>query len=112
VNEERSSWQVGELARATGLTVRTLPYYDEIGLLAPSEQSTGGYRLYSGADVERLHRICLLRRIGLPLAQAKAPHTLTVRVPGLSAWTCGQRIYLAPKPGVLHVFDPATGVRV
>jgi DNA-binding transcriptional MerR regulator/uncharacterized glyoxalase superfamily protein PhnB len=69
MNKERSTWQVGELARATGLTVRTLHYYDEIGLLTPSERSTGGYRLYSGADVERLYRVCLLRRIGLPLAE-------------------------------------------
>jgi DNA-binding transcriptional MerR regulator len=61
--------KVGELAAATGLTVRTLRYYEEIGLLAASGRSGGGHRLYSRSDVERLYRICLLRRLGLPLAE-------------------------------------------
>jgi DNA-binding transcriptional MerR regulator len=60
--------KVGELARRTGLTVRTLHHYDEIGLLAPSERSDSGYRLYSQADVQRLHAIQALRHMGLPLA--------------------------------------------
>jgi DNA-binding transcriptional MerR regulator/uncharacterized glyoxalase superfamily protein PhnB len=61
--------RVGELASATGLTVRTLHYYDEIGLLAASGRSEAGHRLYADADVERLYRICLLRRLGLPLGE-------------------------------------------
>lgn len=61
--------RVGELARATGLTVRTLHYYDEIGLLTPSQRSSGGHRRYSGTDIQRLYRICLLRRVGVPLEQ-------------------------------------------
>jgi len=61
--------RIGDLAAATGLTVRTLHYYDEIGLLVASERSEAGYRLYSASDVERLYRICLLRRLGLPLAE-------------------------------------------
>ena len=60
--------KVGELARRTGLTVRTLHHYDEIGLLAPSQRSDSGYRLYSQADVQRLHAIQALRHMGLPLA--------------------------------------------
>jgi MerR family transcriptional regulator, thiopeptide resistance regulator len=60
---------VGELAAATGLTVRTLHYYEEIGLLVASGRSDGGHRLYDSADVERLYRICLLRRLGLPLGE-------------------------------------------
>ena len=40
-------WRVGELAEQTGLTVRTLHYYDEIGLLSPSHRSDVGYRLYT-----------------------------------------------------------------
>mgnify|MGYP001034898926 CR=1 FL=1 len=60
--------RVGELARRTGLTVRTLHHYDEIGLLAPSQRSDSGYRLYSQADVQRLHAIQALRHMGLPLA--------------------------------------------
>jgi DNA-binding transcriptional MerR regulator len=46
--------RVGEVARATGLTVRALHHYDEIGLLVPSGRSDAGYRLYGEADVERL----------------------------------------------------------
>ena len=59
--------RVGEISRAAGLTVRTLHYYDEIGLLSPSARSSSGHRLYVDADVERLYRICVLRRLGLPL---------------------------------------------
>jgi MerR family transcriptional regulator, thiopeptide resistance regulator len=63
------TWTVGPLARATGLSVRALHYYDEIGLLRPSRRSGGGHRLYTGADVARLYRISLLRRLGFPLEQ-------------------------------------------
>ena len=59
--------QVGALARATGLTVRTLHHYDAIGLLRPEERSQSGRRLYSEADVGRLYRIVALRRLGLSL---------------------------------------------
>jgi len=59
--------KVGELARRTGLTVRTLHHYDEIGLLKPAGRSDTGYRLYSQADVQRLHGIQALRHLGLPL---------------------------------------------
>lgn len=67
--ESADGCKVGELAAATGLTVRTLHYYEEIGLLVASGRSEGGHRLYGTADVERLYRICLLRRLGLPLVE-------------------------------------------
>lgn len=60
--------QVGELAKRTGLTVRTLHHYDSIQLLTPSARSEAGYRLYNQADVGRLHSIQALRHLGLPLA--------------------------------------------
>jgi DNA-binding transcriptional MerR regulator len=59
--------KIGELARRTGVTVRALHHYDEIGLLAPSGRSDAGYRLYNGPDIERLHTIQALRHLGLPL---------------------------------------------
>jgi DNA-binding transcriptional MerR regulator len=62
-----ASLKVGELAKRSGLTVRTLHHYDEIGLLKPSGRSDSGYRLYDRADVERLHAIQALRRLGLAL---------------------------------------------
>ncbi|MBC7602837.1 MAG: MerR family transcriptional regulator, partial [Ramlibacter sp.] len=51
----------------SGLTVRTLHHYDEIGLLKPSGRSESGYRLYDEHDVARLHGIQALRHLGLPL---------------------------------------------
>jgi DNA-binding transcriptional MerR regulator len=60
--------KVGELAKRTGLTVRTLHHYDSIGLLRPTGRSDSGYRLYSRDDVARLHGIQTLRRMGLSLA--------------------------------------------
>jgi DNA-binding transcriptional MerR regulator len=64
-----TTWQIGELARATGLTVRTLHHYDRIGLLVPSGRGAGGHRRYSDADVRRLHQILALRGFGLGLAE-------------------------------------------
>jgi MerR family transcriptional regulator, thiopeptide resistance regulator len=63
------TWKVGALAKSTGLTVRTLHYYDEIGLLPPSARLAGGHRLYDAADVARLYRIIRLRQLGFPLGQ-------------------------------------------
>ncbi len=60
-------WKIGELARRTGLTVRTLHHYDAIGLLSPEERSGGGHRVYGEADVQRLYRIVSLRSLGFPL---------------------------------------------
>jgi DNA-binding transcriptional MerR regulator len=61
--------RVGQVAEATGLTVRTLRHYDEIGLLVPSDRSAAGYRLYSDGDLERLYRILALRGMGFPLGE-------------------------------------------
>jgi DNA-binding transcriptional MerR regulator len=60
-------WKIGELAKRTGLTVRTLHHYDEIGLLSPADRSEGGHRVYGEADVARLYRIVSLRSLGFPL---------------------------------------------
>ena len=57
----------GELARTCGVTVRTVQYYDERGLLRPTERSVGGRRLYDGAALERMRTICVLKALGLPL---------------------------------------------
>jgi DNA-binding transcriptional MerR regulator len=69
------TWKVGELAARTGLTVRTLHHYDAIGLLSPSgrtESAHGsGHRLYTAADVTRLHQILCLRQLGFGLEQIK-----------------------------------------
>lgn len=66
------SWKVGELARATGLTVRTLHHYDQLGLLTPSVRTASGHRRYDQADVNRLYRVLALRELGLPLEAIRA----------------------------------------
>ena len=63
--------RIGELARRTGLTVRTLHHYDALGLLRPSAQTESGHRRYAAADVARLQQIVSLRALGLPLAQIR-----------------------------------------
>lgn len=63
--------KVGELAKRSGLTVRTLHHYDAIGLLSPSARSESGYRLYSEADVARLHGIQAMRHLGLSLRDVR-----------------------------------------
>src|SRR5947207_11101539 len=61
--------KVGELARRTGLTVRTLHHYDEIGLLRPSLHTEAGHRLYTAGDVARLQQVLSLRQLGFSLEQ-------------------------------------------
>lgn len=65
-------FQVGELASATGLTVRTLHHYEDKGLLMAGARSDAGYRLYGDEDVRRLYQIVALRQLGLKLDQIKA----------------------------------------
>jgi DNA-binding transcriptional MerR regulator len=61
------TWKVGQLAKATGLTVRTLHHYDNVGLLSPSHRTAAGHRLYDEIDVQRLQRIVSLRSLGFAL---------------------------------------------
>ncbi len=63
--------KVGELARRTGLTIRTLHHYDEIGLLKPSRHSEAGYRLYTAGDVARLQQVLSLRQLGFTLEEVR-----------------------------------------
>jgi DNA-binding transcriptional MerR regulator len=62
-------WKVGVLARRTGLSVRTLHWYDQLGLLRPSQRTASGHRLYGPADVQRLQQIRSLRHLGFTLEE-------------------------------------------
>lgn len=66
------TWKVGELARLTGVSVRTLHHYHEIGLLCPSQRSESGYRLYAEGDIARLQQIKSLRHMGFSLDDVRA----------------------------------------
>jgi DNA-binding transcriptional MerR regulator len=63
--------KVGELARRTGLTIRTLHHYDEIGLVKPSLHTESGHRLYTAGDVARLQQVLSLRQLGFSLEEAR-----------------------------------------
>ena len=58
---------ISEIAELTGISQRTLRYYDEIGLLTPTATTGAGYRLYDGEALERLQLILLFRELGFPL---------------------------------------------
>ncbi|WP_242144088.1 MULTISPECIES: MerR family transcriptional regulator [unclassified Bacillus cereus group] len=60
---------IQELTKETGVTVRTLRYYDQIGLLKPSGKTDGGHRLYSEVDVIRLQQILFLKEMGFSLKE-------------------------------------------
>ncbi|ABP53550.1 MerR family transcriptional regulator [Salinispora tropica] len=61
------AYSVGQVAKAAGVTVRTLHHYDEIGLLSPHGRSSAGYRRYNDMDLERLQLIRYYRELGFPL---------------------------------------------
>lgn len=63
---------VKEVSELTGVSIRTLHHYDEIGLLKPTSVTEAGYRLYDDAALERLHTILLFRELEFPLKEIKA----------------------------------------
>jgi MerR family transcriptional regulator, repressor of the yfmOP operon len=70
--DERSSFTIEQVAAHTGLTKRTLRYYEELGLLPPTDRTEGNYRRYSEADIQRLEHIKKLRDLlGFSLADIR-----------------------------------------
>ena len=67
-----SLFTVSEVARRTGLTVRTLHHYETLGLVVPARRSDAGYRLYGRDELSRLQHIVSLKALGLPLAEIRA----------------------------------------
>jgi len=63
--------KVGQLAKQTGISVRALHYYDEIGLLSPSQRTAFGHRLYTASDIARLQQITSLRQLGFSLDEIR-----------------------------------------
>lgn len=60
-------YQIGEVADSVGLSLRTIRYYEEIGLVTPSGRTDGGFRLYTDSDVDRLRLIKALKPVGMSL---------------------------------------------
>jgi DNA-binding transcriptional MerR regulator len=100
---DERTWRIGEVATATGLTVRALHHYDQIGLVVPSARTSGGHRLYTSADLMLLYQVTAMRQLGLSLEQVGillAGRTDVRRViarPGLPA-ASGRRVGPARLP--------------
>ena len=63
--------KIGEFARRAGTNLRTLRYYEEIGLLGPAHRSSGGFRYYRPTDVHRLRMVHTLQELRLPMHMAR-----------------------------------------
>lgn len=77
----RRFYRTGQFARKVGVSVRTLRYYDNVGLLSPTRHTDAGYRLYTGADLPRLQQILALKFLGFSLDEIEqclrtGPHLL------------------------------------
>lgn len=75
--EDESEMRIGQIAERTGMTVRTLRYYEQLGLIGPTRRSSAGHRIYALDDVERLYQVALLRSLELPLADVSRSLTST-----------------------------------
>ena len=62
---------ISQVARLTGISIRTLQYYDEIGLLKPSKLTTAGYRMYDDDALQTLQQILFFKELGFPLKEIK-----------------------------------------
>lgn len=72
ITDYKKTYSTGELAQACGVTVRTVQYYDEKGLLPPSDLTEGGRRVYTDADAAKLRKVLLLKSLGLKLADIRS----------------------------------------
>ncbi|MEM6426209.1 MAG: MerR family transcriptional regulator [Cyanobacteria bacterium P01_D01_bin.128] len=71
IDSQPEGLKVGKLAKQAGVSIRTLHYYDEIGLLSPSRRTDTEYRLYSPGDIVRLQQIISLRQLGFSLDEIR-----------------------------------------
>ena len=69
--EEMAMMTVNEVSKLTGVSIRTLQYYDTIGLLKPIQYTESGYRLYDDTSLERLQQILLFKELEFPLREIK-----------------------------------------
>lgn len=69
IDETQQPLKVAAVARRTGVSVRTLHYYEEIGLLSPTGRTPAGHRLYTRSNVERLQQIRSMQQLGMSLSQ-------------------------------------------
>ncbi|CAM5607223.1 hypothetical protein SALBM135S_07218 [Streptomyces alboniger] len=78
--EPERQMQIGEVAERTGLSLRTIRHYEEVGLIVPSARSRGGFRLYTGADVSRLMVIRRMKPLDFSLEEMRDLLEITDRL--------------------------------
>lgn len=66
------SWKIGTIAKKTGLTIRSIRFYEEVGLINPLRDNQSGHRLYMTQDLIKLQQIKSLSHLGLPLSRIKS----------------------------------------
>ena len=107
----RTLWRVNEVSKLTGVSIRTLQYYDRIGLLHPAEYTEAGYRLYDESALETLQQILLFRELEFPLKDIKE----IISSPDFDRSTAlGQQIELLKlkKEHLENLIDLATGIKM
>jgi len=85
--------KIGDFAALAGTNLRTLRYYEEIGLLQPATRSGGGFRFYRPEDLNRLRMVASLQRLGLELARIR--ELMDTRGEGLTRQTFLARVRAA-----------------
>jgi DNA-binding transcriptional MerR regulator len=87
VNEQNDSgtMHIGELAERAGMSLRTIRHYDEVGLLVPSGRTTGGFRVYTERDMERLLVIRRMKPLGFSLDEMGDLLAVVDGLPGTDA---------------------------
>ncbi|WP_338818124.1 hypothetical protein MTCOM_20680 [Moorella thermoacetica] len=111
-------YPIGTLARKSGVSVKTIRYYSNMGLLPPAEVTGAGYRLYSDRELLRLQQITILRFLGASLKQVKAvlaqelalPDLLTAQIAAVDAeierWRRLRSIITRASEGLRHQEQP------
>ncbi|MFI6413315.1 MerR family transcriptional regulator [Streptomyces sp. NPDC050585] len=79
-DDERRHMQIGEVAERTGLSLRTIRHYEEVGLVTPSARSKGGFRLYTETDVDRLMVIRRMKPLDFSLEEMRELLEITDRL--------------------------------
>jgi DNA-binding transcriptional MerR regulator len=85
VVEENRSYSIGDLSRRSGLSVRTIRFYSDVGVVPASARSASGYRLYDVEAVARLDLVRTLRDLGLPLESIRALLNAQTSLPEVAA---------------------------
>jgi DNA-binding transcriptional MerR regulator len=103
MSDNEKQFSVGEIAHATGLTVRTLQHYDNIGLLPVSGRTEGGRRYYMEKDLLKLEQIVLYKSIGIPLEVIKEKLTDTQSLQTVQKTLEEQLVLLVKKTDAIHL---------